>query len=107
MATRNSSLIPLDINIPTLDYKIVVLDSNPIKVYINGDGNLYIDGSYVPLRELQKTMDELSFRNLNRHIYILADTNNNYGTILRTVNTLRTNGYKNVTLVSGVYNNFR
>jgi biopolymer transport protein ExbD len=106
MATRNNNLVPLDVSLPTLDYKIVVLDSDPIKVYINNEGSLYVDGNYARLGELKKTIDEASFKNFYRRIYVLADTNNSYGVVLRVVNVLRTNGYKNVALVSGVYNNF-
>jgi biopolymer transport protein ExbD len=107
MAARNSNITPLKVELPSVDYKIVVLESEPIKVYINNEGVLYVDNSRVQLGSLTKTIDEISLKNLNRNIYVLADTSNNYGFVLRVVNTLRTSGYKNVNLVGGVYNNFR
>jgi biopolymer transport protein ExbD len=107
MAARNSNITPLKVELPSVDYKIVVLESEPIKVYINNEGVLYVDNNRTQLSSLAKSIDEISLKNLNRNIYVLADVGNNYGFVLRVVNTLRTSGYKNVNLVGGVYNNFR
>jgi biopolymer transport protein ExbD len=107
MATRNNIFTSLTVELPAVDYKIVVLESEPIKVYISNEGNLYVDNNRLQFAELVDIINSASLKNFNRNIYILADVNNSYGFVLRVVNTLRAQGYKNVSLVSGVYNNFR
>jgi biopolymer transport protein ExbD len=106
LSARNNNFTTLKVELPTTDYKIVVLESEPIKVYINEEGLLYVDNSRVQLSTLVDNINDMSLKNFNRNIYIIADVNNNYGLILGVVNTLRTNGYKNVSLVSGIYNSF-
>jgi biopolymer transport protein ExbD len=106
LAARNNNLTTLKIELPTTDYKIIVLESEPIKIYIDGDGLVYMDNNRVQVSNLVTAVNDSTLKNLNRNIYVIADINNNYGSILRIVNILRTSGYKNVSLVSGIYNNF-
>jgi biopolymer transport protein ExbD len=66
-----------------------------------------VDGNYTQFSDLVNVIHDISLRNLNRNIYILGDANSNYGFILKIVNILQASGYRNVNLVSGIYNNFR
>ncbi|MDR2760241.1 MAG: biopolymer transporter ExbD [Rickettsiales bacterium] len=107
MAARSNNFNLIKVELPRADYKIVSLEFNPIKIIVNAEGSLYVDGNFTQFSNLVSAVHDISLKNFNRNIYVLGDAGSNYGVILRIVNALQASGYRNVNLVSGVYNNFK
>lgn len=94
----------LDIEIPTADAKIVVLEKEPIKVFIDKNGNIIINEIEIKFKDLAKRVEELSLKDRNIKIYVLADKINSYGRVLDVVGRLNKYGYNDVVLISDLYN---
>lgn len=94
----------LGIELPSADAKIVVLKKDPIKVLINKDGDIIIDGQEVKMKNLSKKINELSLKDKNIKIYVMADKRNNYGRVLDITGKLNKDGFNDVVLISDLYN---
>lgn len=94
----------LDIQLPTADAEIVVLKKDPIKLFVDRNGSIIINKQEVKLKDLTKKINDISFRDKNIKIYILADKKNNYGKILDIFGKLNNNGFKDVVLITDLYN---
>ncbi len=94
----------LNIELPSLDAKIIVLKKDPIKIFINKDGEIIIEDHEVKISNLNKKIDELSLKDKNIKIYVMADKGNNYGKVLDVVGKLNKGGFNDVVLISDLYN---
>ncbi len=93
----------LNIELPSANAKIVVLKKDPIKLFINKDGVILIEDREVKINNLNKKINELSLKDKNIKIYVLADKRNSYGKVLDVVGKLNKGGFSDVVLISDLY----
>ncbi|MDR1498759.1 MAG: biopolymer transporter ExbD [Rickettsiales bacterium] len=93
----------LNVELPTAKAKIVVLKKDPIKIFINRNGNIIIDKLEVRSGDLVSKVNELSLKDKNIKIYVMADKRNSYGAVLDVVSRLNTDNFKDVVLISDIH----
>lgn len=92
------------INLPTADAEIVVLKKDPVKVMIDENANIFVNEEHIKNDNLIQKIDELTFKDVEAKIYVMADKANNYGEILNVVSKINNAGYIDVMLITDIHN---
>lgn len=92
------------INLPTADAEIVVLKKDPVKVMIDENANIFVNEEHIKNDNLIQKIDELTFKDVEAKIYVMADKANNYGEILNVVGKINNAGYIDVMLITDIHN---
>lgn len=93
----------IELSLPTAEAEIVILAKDPIKISIDKNSNIFVNEEQINLNNLVFKTNEVSLKNKNIKIYVIADKNNNYGFILNIVNLLNKTGYRDVVLITDLY----
>ena len=94
----------IKLELPSADAEIIVLEKDPIKVYIDSNSNIAVNEDFIEYDKLISKVNETSFKDKNIKVYVIADKANNYGFILNIVGKLKSNGFKDVVLITDLYN---
>lgn len=91
------------LELPPANAKIVVLEKDPVKVLIDRDGNININKKSIRTIDLITTVDDISLKDKNNKIYVIADKRNTYERVIQVVGMLNDAGFKDVTLISDLH----
>ena len=94
----------MKLELPSADAEVIVLEKDPIKIYIDSNSNVAVNEDFIEYNKLISKVNEVSFKDKNIKIYVIADKANNYGFILNIVGKLKSNGFKDVVLITDLYN---
>lgn len=104
MVPNQSLFGNIELELPPANVKIAVLDKDPIKILIERDGSIVVNNKKIKTKDLLDVVEKESLKNKNIKIYVMADKKNNYGTVLDLVGKLNEKDFKNVVLISDIYN---
>lgn len=95
----------LEVELPSATAKIVVLKKDPIKIFVGKDNRISINGDFdIKINNLCVKINELSLKDKNIKIYVMADKNTKYGDIIKIVGMLKDDNFRNVTLITDIHN---
>lgn len=95
----------LDLVIPTADTELVAVTKDPIKILVDRENRLNINGEFrIDADTLVTKISELTLKDRDIKIYVIADENAKYGKVIEVVDRLTRNNFKNVTLLTDVHN---
>ena len=92
--------VGVPVNLPKTDAKALPSKGEPIYVSIRKDGRVYLQEQEVSLKELSKNLITLSSNNFQERLYIRADSNVDYGYVVRVMAHINTSGFSNLALVT-------
>lgn len=95
------------VEIPKGQVDIIPIKVAPVAVYITSNGSIYIEENEVRLSSLADDMIDYTMKNYEQKIFILGDKQNSYGRIISVLDTLNSAGFKDVTLITDLDNNFK
>ena len=93
----------MKLELPSADAEVVVLEKDPIKVFIDSNSNIAVNDDIVEYSRLISKINEVSLKDKDIKIYVMADKANNYGFILNIVGKLKSGGFKDVVLITDLY----
>lgn len=90
----------INLEIPKGKAEIVVVDKDPIAVFVKDNGSIFVNNDEVSFKELAQTVVETAMKDYSTKIFVLGDKNNLYGRIISVVDVLNTAGFEDVVLVT-------
>jgi biopolymer transport protein TolR len=72
----------------------------PVQVIVDKKGDLYIQKTLVPYKELSGKLMSVTKQNKEAHIYIRGDKDANYGDIIKAITAINEAGFSKVGLVT-------
>ncbi|MFT6332254.1 MAG: biopolymer transport protein TolR [Lentimonas sp.] len=72
----------------------------PISISIQKDGSIFLQDEKILLKSLAKKLTEITGSNVDRKIFVNADTKINYGRVMEAVRTINAAGFTQVSLVT-------
>ena len=94
----------VELELPPANAQVAMLEKDPIKVLVDRYGNININNKSTPTNELINTVNELSLKDMNIKIYVMADRRNTYERVMDIVGRLNSAGFRDVVLISDLYN---
>jgi biopolymer transport protein TolR len=71
-----------------------------IVVSVSKDGSVYINEEKVDLQDLAATIKESAAKTPNQEVYLRADKNVSYGTVVKIMANLRSSGIQNLGMIT-------
>lgn len=75
-------------------------DNKPIEITVDTDGALYIGKTEVPIKTLAAKLSAMTQNQFDRHIYIRADKQLDYGDVMNVLGEVNAAGFTKVALIS-------
>ena len=104
MFSNQSIFGNIDIELPPANAQIVVLEKDPVKIFLQKDGSITVNNKSAKFSDLISIVNKATLKDKNSKIYIMADKRSNYGAVLGVVGKLNENGFKDVVLISDAHN---
>ena len=92
------------LELPPADAKVAVLEKDPIKILVGKNGDIIIDDKIIATKDLIDAVDTISLKNKMIKIYVIGDKRNTYERVIDIVGRLNKAGFKDVVLISDLYN---
>ncbi len=90
--------VPIDL--PDTQAKALNSDTQPITVSVNKDGKVYLQDTEVAIDEVVPRLQAIAKTGYNERIFVLGDTDADYGTVMKVMARISSAGFKNIGLVS-------
>jgi biopolymer transport protein ExbD len=91
--------VDVAVDLPTSNVERQLRPDEPIFLTIKSDLSLALGNAPVARGALQSALDALSKGDRNQRVFVRADKTVSYGSLMETMNQLRTDGYHKVALV--------
>ncbi len=92
--------VPLDL--PQTQAQAVSQDHEPLVISINGQGQIYLQDSEIPVEELVPKLQAIAKAGYDERIFVRGDKAVDYGAVMKVMGRLSGAGFKRVALVSEV-----
>ncbi|MDF2618164.1 MAG: protein TolR [Xanthobacteraceae bacterium] len=92
--------VPLDL--PQTQAQAVSQDHEPLVISINGQGQVYLQDSEIPVEELVPKLQAIAKAGYDERIFVRGDKAVDYGAVMKVMGRLSGAGFKRVALVSEV-----
>lgn len=90
--------VPIDL--PETDAKQLNVETQPITISVNQAGEVFLQETPVPVDEVVDKLQAIATTGYDERIFIRADANTDYGTVMKVMGRIAKAGYKNIGLVT-------
>ncbi len=100
MVTAPLLTVGVDVDLPETTANPIAGQDEPLAVSIDAEGNIYLQDTQVPMAELVPMLERISERNYELRIFLRADRNVEYGTVMTAMGRMNAAGYTRIALVT-------
>ncbi|WP_265517696.1 protein TolR [Nitratireductor luteus] len=90
--------VPIDL--PETQARALNSETQPITVSVNGDGQIYLQETEIPLDEVVAKLQAIAQAGYEERIYVRGDKAADYGTVMRVMARISAAGFRNLGLVT-------
>lgn len=93
--------VGVPIELPKTQAKQLDSNSEPITITVQKDKSLFLQETPITLEELAPKLIAIAKNGYDEQIFVRADTNVDYGSVMEVMGMLNSSGYKKIGLVTG------
>ena len=93
--------VGVPIELPKTEAKQMDSSVEPLTITVQADKTIYLQETQIPLEELQPKLFAIAKNGYEEQIFVRADTNVNYGSVMEVMGLLNGAGYRKIGLVTG------
>jgi biopolymer transport protein TolR len=93
--------VGVPIELPKTEAKQLNTSVEPLTITVQADKTIYLQETKIPLEELQPKLFAIAKNGYEEQIFVRADTNVNYGSVMEVMGLLNGAGYRKIGLVTG------
>ncbi|MCO6185103.1 protein TolR [Rhizobium sp. L1K21] len=90
--------VPIDL--PETEAKQLNVETQPISISVNAQGQVFLQETEVGVDEIVSKLQAIATTGYEERIFIRADANTDYGTVMKVMGRISNAGYKNIGLVT-------
>lgn len=94
--------VGVPIELPKTEAKQLDSNTEPITVTVTEDNKIFLQETEIPIAELAPKLVAIARNGYDEQIFVRADTNVNYGSVMEVMGLLNGAGYSKIGLVTGV-----
>ena len=100
MVTAPLLTVGVPINLPKVESQALDAQREPLEISINENSELYIGDEIIIFEELISKVRAVAGNNSDIRIFLRADTEINYGEVMKVLGALNTSGFLKIALVT-------
>jgi biopolymer transport protein TolR len=93
--------VGVPIELPKTEAKQLDSNTEPLYVTVQADKKIYLQETLIPLAELAPKLLAIAKNGNEEQIFVRADTNVDYGSVMEVMGLLNSAGYRKIGLVTG------
>ncbi len=93
--------VGVPIELPKTEAKQLDSNTEPLYVTVQADKKIYLQETEIPLAELAPKLMAIAKNGNEEQIFVRADTNVDYGSVMEVMGLLNSAGYRKIGLVTG------
>jgi biopolymer transport protein TolR len=93
--------VGVPIELPKTEAKQLNSSVEPLTITVQADKTIFLQETQIPLDELQPKLFAIAKNGYEEQIFVRADTNVNYGSVMEVMGLLNGAGYRKIGLVTG------
>ena len=93
--------VGVPIELPKTEAKQMDSSVEPLTITVQADRTIYLQETQIPLEELQPKLQAIAKNGYEEQIFVRADTNVSYGSVMEVMGLLNGAGYRKIGLVTG------
>ena len=93
--------VGVPIELPKTDAKQMTTSVEPLTITVQVDKTIFLQETQIPLEELQPKLQAIAKNGYEEQIFVRADTNVSYGSVMEVMGLLNGAGYRKIGLVTG------
>jgi biopolymer transport protein TolR len=93
--------VGVPIELPKTEAKQLDSNTEPLYVTVQADKTIYLQETLIPLAELAPKLLAIAKNGNEEQIFVRADTNVDYGSVMEVMGLLNSAGYRKIGLVTG------
>jgi biopolymer transport protein TolR len=93
--------VGVPIELPKTEAKQLNTSVEPLTITVQADKTIYLQETQIPLEDLQPKLFAIAKNGYEEQIFVRADTNVNYGSVMEVMGLLNGAGYRKIGLVTG------
>jgi biopolymer transport protein TolR len=94
----------VELDLPEGSAKAPADQDNPISVSVKSDGTVYLQDKAIKLRLVTKELKTITNNDTKSKIFVRADSNLDYGRVMKVIKTINSAGFTQVVLVTEISN---
>lgn len=92
--------VGVPVQLPKTDAKSLPSEQEPITITVDFDGGVFIQEEAITLEDLASRLVAISGNGYEERIYLRADTDSDYGAVMRVMARVNSAGFTNIGLVT-------
>jgi len=93
--------VGVPIELPKTEAKQLNTSVEPLTITVQADKTIFLQETKIPLEELQPKLFAIAKNGYEEQIFVRADTNVDYGSVMEVMGLLNGAGYRKIGLVTG------
>jgi biopolymer transport protein TolR len=93
--------VGVPIELPKTEAKQMDSSVEPLTITVQADKTIFLQETQIPLEELQPKLQAIAKNGYEEQIFVRADTNVSYGSVMEVMGLLNGAGYRKIGLVTG------
>ena len=93
--------VGVPIELPRTEAKQMTTSVEPLTITVQADKTIFLQETLIPLEELQPKLQAIAKNGYEEQIFVRADTNVSYGSVMEVMGLLNGAGYRKIGLVTG------
>ena len=93
--------VGVPIELPKTEAKQLNTSVEPLTITVQADRTIFLQETQIPLEELQPKLQAIAKNGYEEQIFVRADTNVSYGSVMEVMGLLNGAGYRKIGLVTG------
>jgi biopolymer transport protein TolR len=93
--------VGVPIELPKTEAKQMDSSVEPLTITVQADRTIFLQETQIPLEELQPKLQAIAKNGYEEQIFVRADTNVSYGSVMEVMGLLNGAGYRKIGLVTG------
>ena len=93
--------VGVPIELPKTEAKQLNASVEPLTITVQADKTIFLQETKIPLEELQPKLFAIAKNGYEEQIFVRADTNVDYGSVMEVMGVLNGAGYRKIGLVTG------
>lgn len=93
--------VGVPIELPKTEAKQLNSSAEPLTITVQADKTIFLQETKIPLEELSPKLEAIAKNGYDEQIFVRADTNVNYGSVMEVMGLLNGAGYHKIGLVTG------
>ena len=93
--------VGVPIELPKTEAKQLNTSVEPLTITVQADKTIFLQETQIPLEELQPKLQAIAKNGYEEQIFVRADTNVSYGSVMEVMGLLNGAGYRKIGLVTG------